>query len=182
MSDQEVHLIAVLDSSVLVPVWSRLTLQQLAAGGAPAYQPVWSEWIIAETWRTLALQWLTQAGQPPGFAWPSLTRSANEMLRFLLPVMRLVTLKEYAGPDPWPGLTDRNDVPIWQTAVISQANYVISQNTRDFPPLVQGRHQFGGIEYLTAIEFIEDVLGENAARLYRRTLPLAASLRSGRTA
>jgi hypothetical protein len=30
----------------------------------------------------------------------------------------------------------------------------------DFPPLVQGRHIYRGIEYLTAIEFVEDVLGE----------------------
>ena len=45
--------VAVLDTSVLVPAWSRVTLQLLASGAAPRYQPVWSEWIIAETWRVL---------------------------------------------------------------------------------------------------------------------------------
>src|SRR5919109_4671522 len=43
------------------------------------------------------------------------------MLRYLLPVMRVVTLRGYTGPDPWPGLTDPNDVPIWQTAVVAGA-------------------------------------------------------------
>ena len=54
MSRLAVTPIAVLDSSVLVPRWSRIILQLLAAGADAAYTPVWSEWIIAETWRVLA--------------------------------------------------------------------------------------------------------------------------------
>jgi hypothetical protein len=96
--------VAVTDSSVLVPVWSRYVLQRLAAGPAPPYRPVWSEWIIAETWRVLTEQWFE---------------------RF-------------------------------------------------------GRHIYGGVEYVTAIEFIEDVLGMDAAALYERPLPGGAQLRSRR--
>jgi hypothetical protein len=46
---------------------------------------------------------------------------------------------------------------------------------------VQGRHVYGGIEYLTAIEFVQDVLGEDAAELYGIPLPQGALMRSGRT-
>jgi hypothetical protein len=102
------------------------------------------------------------------------------MLGFLLPDMRLVSLRNYTGPGAWAGLSDPDDVPIWQTAVVAGAQYVVSQNTRHFPPLVRGRHVHDGVEYLTAIEFIEDVLGEDVAQLRGTALPLAARLRSGR--
>lgn len=102
------------------------------------------------------------------------------MLDRLLPVMRFVSLRGYAGPPPWPGLTDPDDAPIWQTAVLADAQYVVSQNVRDFPPLVRGRHIYRGVEYLTAIEFIEDALGRNATAVYDAPLPAAAGLRSGR--
>jgi hypothetical protein len=102
------------------------------------------------------------------------------MLRYLLPVMRLVTLRGYAGPGPWPELQDRDDEPVWETAVVAGAQYVISHNTRDFPPLVEGRHLYRGVEYLTAIEFIEDVLGESATSLYSGPLPRGAQVRSRR--
>jgi hypothetical protein len=39
----------VLDSSVLVPVWSRLLLSTLAAAQPIHYTAIWCEWIIAET-------------------------------------------------------------------------------------------------------------------------------------
>ncbi len=113
--------VAVLDSSVLVPLWSRIVLQRLAEGTPAAYLPVWSEWIVGETWRTLAWRWLTRAAHPGEFEWNTLTRAANEMLRYLLPVMQLVSLREYVGPGPWPELTDADDVPIWQTAIVAGA-------------------------------------------------------------
>jgi hypothetical protein len=180
VTDDSIVPIAVLDTSVLVPVWSRMMLQRLASRPQPSYVPAWSEWIIAETWRTLALRWLRQSNEPDEVVWPSLTHGANEMLQHLLPIMKFVSLRDYAGPDAWPQLSDPNDVPIWQTAVLAGAQYVVSQNTRHFPPLVQGHHTYLGIEYLTGIEFIEDILGEDATQLHRRPLPAAASLRSQR--
>jgi hypothetical protein len=171
---------AVLDSSALVPRWSRLVLQRLAARVDPPFVPVWSEWIIAETWRTLAWRWLNRTVHPDEFEWNTLTRAANEMLRYLLPVMRLVSLREYVGPGPWSGLTDADDVPIWHTAIVAGAKYVVSHNVADFPPLVQNRHIYRGVEYLTAIEFIEDVLGESTTEVYGGPLPAGASVRSRR--
>ena len=80
----------------------------------------------------------------------------------------------------WPELSDEDDRPIWQTAVVAGAQYVVSQNVRHFPPLAQGHHIHGGVEYVTAIELIEDVLGESAAAAYDRPLPVQSALRSGR--
>jgi hypothetical protein len=138
---------------------------------------VWSEWIIAETWRVLTWRWLTARGPVDEVV---LTQSANRMLRRLLQVMRCVSLYGIIGATPWPGLRDAQDAPIWATAVTAGAQYVISHNTRDFPPLVEGRHVYRGIEYLTAIEFVEDVLGLDVEELYGRPLPTGASVRSRR--
>jgi hypothetical protein len=102
------------------------------------------------------------------------------MFRFLLPVMRMASLHGYVGPDPWPSLRDPDDVPLWDTITSARAQYVISHNTSDFPPLVDGRHTWQGIEYLTAIEFLEDVLGENAATLTPAPLTPAMLVRSRR--
>jgi hypothetical protein len=102
------------------------------------------------------------------------------MLRRLLQVMQCVSLYGIVGATPWPGLRDAEDVPIWTTAVAAGAQYVISHNTTDFPPLVEGRHVYRGIEYLTAIEFIEDVLGLDIEELYGRPLPAGGSVRSRR--
>jgi hypothetical protein len=158
-------------------VWSRLVVQRLASAPHPWLQPVWSEWIIAETWRVLTWRWLTARGPIDEVV---LTQSANRMLRRLLQVMRCVSLYGIVGAAPWPGLRDAEDAPIWATAVAAGAQYVISHNTTDFPPLVGGRHVYRGIEYLTAIEFIEDVLGLDVEELYGRPLRTGASVRSQR--
>jgi hypothetical protein len=102
------------------------------------------------------------------------------MLRRFLAVMRLVSIRGFVGPAPWPGLKDADDEPIWATAVVAGAQYTVSHNIEDFPPLVEGRHVFGGIEYLTAIEFVEDVLGGDAAAVYGLPLPPGALVRSRR--
>ena len=64
--------------------------------------------------------------------------------------------------------------------MVAGARYIVSHNVTDFPPLAQGRHVYGGIEYLTVIEFVEDVLGEDAAMVFGAALPPGAGLRSGR--
>ncbi len=83
MSDEESEALpfAVLDTSVLVAVWSRIALQNIADRPAPPYRPVWSEWIIAETWRILTWRWSQH-----GLAWDNLSVSANAMLRYLVKV------------------------------------------------------------------------------------------------
>jgi hypothetical protein len=141
---------------------------------------VWSEWIIAETWRVLSWQWLVRAGRTDHVEWRALTQAANTMLAHLIPVMTLVSLRGYNSQAPWPTLKDRNDSPIWQTAIVANAQFVISQNVADFPPLIQGRHVYAGIEYLTAIEYIEAILQVDAAELLGAALPAGAAIRSQR--
>lgn len=140
--------LAVLDSSVLVPAWSRFVLQRLAARPSPAFAPVWSEWIIAETWSVLTWRWFARAGRADVAEWRALSRAANAMLRYLLPVMTHVSLRDGSDAAPWPGLRDAADAPIWQTAVIASARFVVSQNLADFPPLRNGHHVYDSIEYL----------------------------------
>jgi hypothetical protein len=118
--------IAVLDSSVLVPRWSRFLFTRLAQGADSPFVPVWSEWIIAETWRVLTWRWAQSAGRIDAAEWRALARSANRMLRRLIPLMRLASLRGYAGPSPWPELRDPDDAPIWETAVVAGAQYVVS--------------------------------------------------------
>ena len=48
----------------------------------------------------------------------------------------------------------------------ARAQYVVSHNLADFPPLAQSRHQYDGVEHLTAIEFVQDVLGAVAVVTY----------------
>jgi len=172
--------VAVLDSSVLVPEWSRIVLQRLAEPPRQDFVPIWSEWIIAETWRVLAWQWAARSTGTDDAEWRLLSNTANAMLRYLLRAMRLVSLRDVSGPAPWPELRDPNDVPIWETAVAANAWYVVSHNVADFPPLAGGRHRYGDIEYLTAIEFVEYVLGAEAADVYERPLPIGTLVRSGR--
>lgn len=102
-------------------------------------------------------------------------------MRYLLPVMTTQPLAGRASlPPAWPGHADPNDLPIWATATLSGAQYVVSHDLHQFPPRVGGRHVYDGIEYLTAIEFIEDVLGVAATATYRGPLPPAGLIRSGR--
>jgi hypothetical protein len=155
-------------------------LIRLAERTAPLYSPAWSEWIIAETWRVLAWRWCVSAPRADAAERRALVAAANEMLRRMIPVMTLVSLRGYAGPGPWPTLRDPDDTPIWETAIVAGARYVVSQNTSHFPPLIRGRHTYGGVEYVTAIEFVEDVLGESAATTLGEGLPGGAQVRSRR--
>ncbi|HYI16539.1 MAG TPA: hypothetical protein VEX37_14175, partial [Thermomicrobiales bacterium] len=95
--------------------------------------------------------------------------------------MRHASLHGHSGPSPWPSMRDANDILVWDTATAAGARYVISHNTTDFPPLVDGRHTWQGIEYLTAIEFIDDALGLDIVALITSPLTPAALLRSNRT-
>lgn len=180
--------VAVLDTSVLVPTWSRVILQILASASPARYQPVWSEWIIAETWRVL-----TDRSARAGVARGDIADRANVMLRHLLPVMRFVSIATIPPAARQSPMGDPNDTLVWATAVIAGAGYIVSHNTAHFPPLVREHavmagqeyqlllHRHQGIEFLTAIEFVEDVLGEDAATVYERALPAGGVIRSRRS-
>lgn len=150
---------AVLDSSVLVPAWSRLLLSTLAAAEPALYTPVWCEWIIAETWRVLAVQRLRRLSVVTPADERQISASANAMLTALLQVMTLVSVVPPFDP-AWSTVSDMADLPIWSAAVRSGARFIVSHNLRDFPPRnADGLCAYDGIEFVTAASFVADVLG-----------------------
>jgi hypothetical protein len=170
---------------VLFPAWSRVLLLLLAERQPHRFQGVWSKEIIRELWRTIGTRSAAR-GRPAESV-------QNQALAMIYPLQRVLILVDGAGcppgtpPSP---LSDPNDTHLWYAAINAGAGYVVSHNTRDFPPAVPVepatgspramRHRSHGVEFLTAIEFIEDVLHENAAALYGRPLP-AGVVRSRRT-
>jgi hypothetical protein len=168
--DRDPHLAirAVLDTSVLVPARLREELQSLAQDGA--FTAIWSPWIIAELYRTLTWRWIahpavrvTTAGGNVVTAcdispanWARCGQQAKRMMQILLstPNWQLVDPRP-PYPPAWETLDDVWDEPIWAAAVIGQVQYVVSDNTHDFPPCeVDGRHIYEGIEYINGTDFI----------------------------
>lgn len=76
------------------------------------------------------------------------------MMQWLLPSFELVNpLPPY--PPPWEALTDQWDHPIWAAAKLGIAQYVVSENTHDYPPRQpDGRHVYEDIEYLGGEAFL----------------------------
>ncbi len=149
---------AVIDTSSLVPSSLRRDLQQAAQLGA--FTALWSPWIIAELNRVLVWRWIKDP--PPGRTRDDLSDrnehrcsdAAKQMMEYLLASFELVdTPRPY--PPAWDTLTDQWDHPIWVAAVRGQAHFVVSENTRHYPPRDQdGRPVFQGIEYIDGAAFL----------------------------
>lgn len=162
---------AVLDSSVLVPAWSRLMLATLAAARPVLYTPVWCEWIIAETWRVLTMQRLRQLGAVTAADERQLTTSANTMLTALLQVLTFVSVVPPFDP-AWAGFGDADDLPIWSAAVRSGARFIVSHNVQDFPPRdVSGICTYAGIEFITTENFVTEILALDLEEVAPQPLP-----------
>lgn len=153
-----------------MPVWSRLLLIDLAARPA-TYTPIWCEWIIAETWRVLAVQHLQRQPLASPADERRLSVMANAMLTTMLPVMEFISIVPPFDAT-WPTARDANDAPIWSAAVRSGAGYVISHNLRDFPPRNgDGLCAHQGIEFITAEDFVVEVLGLELDLVAARPIP-----------
>ena len=151
---------AVIDTSSLVPSTKRRTLQELAQQGL--YVAVWSPWIVAELNRVLAWYWLRTV-RPDDLSLASeraCSSAAHRMMEILFATFTLVH-PEPPYPPAWPTLRDVWDLPIWAAAKLTNARCVVSENTRDFPPIDDtGRHMYEGIEYLTVDAFIALLTGD----------------------
>jgi predicted nucleic acid-binding protein len=69
---------------------------------------------------------------------------------------RLAVVVDYTrleGGDYTRWLTDPDDEPILATALVGRAQYIVSMNTRDFPP--DGR--YAGVQYLTPQDFLNHI-------------------------
>lgn len=154
---------AVIDTSSLVPARQRRELQQAAQLGA--FTAIWSPWIIADLNRVLVWRWIKDP--PPDLPTNDLS-DANErrcaeaaklMMQWLLPSFELINpLPPY--PPAWEQLMDVWDRPVWAAAKASGAQYVVSENTHDYPPAqADGHHVYDGIEYLRGDAFLQMLIG-----------------------
>jgi hypothetical protein len=146
----------------------REDLQSLAQDGA--FTAIWSPWIIAELYRTLTWRWLAQHAVLVATAagttvtscdlsnanWVRCGQMANRMMELLLATPNW----EIVDPRPpyplaWESLADIWDYPIWAAAVAGAAQYVVSDNKRDYPPASGGnKHVYGGVEYMSGADFV----------------------------
>jgi hypothetical protein len=167
---------AVLDSSVLVPAWSRLLLSTLAAAQPVLYTPVWYEWIIAETWRVLTVQRLRRLPAITPADERQLSASANAMLTALLQVMTFISVIPPFDP-AWPAASDAEDLPIWSAAVRSGAQFIVSHNLHDFPPRnADGLCAYNGVEFITTANVVNDVLGLDLDVVAPVPIPIAGQV------
>jgi hypothetical protein len=82
------------------------------------------------------------------------------MMALLIPVFTVVDPKP-PYPPASSSLADHWDMPIWAASKESGAQYVISENTHDFPPRqADDRHVFEGIEYMTVDAFVAMLTGD----------------------
>ncbi len=158
---------AVVDTSSLVPARFRRDLQQAAQ--LRAFTAIWSPWIIAELNRVLTWQWIKRVHRGDTEADLSAANerrcaeAAKTMMQLLLPAFDVVTLLP-PFPLAWDTLTDVWDHPIWAAAKLSGAQYVVSENSRHYPPRGNdGRHVYEGIKYLGAEDFLALLNGDVTA-------------------
>lgn len=142
---------AVVDTSSLVSPRLRRDLQESAQLGL--FTAVWSPWIIAELTRVLTWRWLERDRDFSRGSWERCSVAAKAIMTFLLTTFELAApLPPY--PPAWEHLQDAWDWPIWAAAKEGDAQYVVSENRRDFPPRQpDGRHVYEGIQYVTGREF-----------------------------
>ncbi len=125
------------------------------------FTAIWSPWIIAELNRVLVWRWIRQRAD--GDTSPATERevsaAAKVMMEILLPTFELVApLPPY--PPAWPSLADVYNYPIWAAAVVGLADYVVSENTRHYPPRQpDGRYRYDGVEYMRPDAFLDMIFG-----------------------
>lgn len=120
---------------------------------------LWSPWIIAELHRVLTWRWIERTSGDLSLAnQRACSRAAKSMMRLLLATFELVDSRP---PDPvaWKELADEDDLPIWATAVKGGATHVVSNDRHHYPPEADGRHVYGGVEYLSATAFLAMLYG-----------------------
>jgi len=112
---------AVLDACVLYPMPLCDTLLRLAEEPA-FYRPIWSEEILCEVSRTLIGQ---------GYSEEQAKRRLRAMKEAFPEAMVDIPREIISGVSA--SLPDKKDCHVLAAAILSHANTVVTQNTRDFP-------------------------------------------------
>jgi hypothetical protein len=128
-----------------------------AQAASGRFVAIWSPWIIGELHRVLTWRWLRRTPDFGDANWRACGQAAKIMMELLLAVFQTIAPSP-PYPDAWQELTDPWDKPVWGAAVAAGAQYVVSENTHDFPPVDdEGRHVWDGIEYMRGAAFLESL-------------------------
>jgi hypothetical protein len=105
--------------------------------------------------RVLVWRWLERTSSDTSAANErACAASAKRMMDYLIATFTTVDPKP-PYPLPWEGLADVWDHLVWAAAKASGAGYVISENTRHYPPRgIDGRHTHEGIVYIGGHSFL----------------------------
>jgi len=110
------------------------------------YEGVWSPYIVGELVRVRVLM---SRRINPDLSEDVLRNRLNGLVNAFASVLENA---DYQALPPLAGaLPDSDDEPILRTALAGQASFVVSLNTRDFPP---GNVAFG-VRFITPRDFIE---------------------------
>ncbi len=128
-----------------------------AAARRRLFAAYWSPWIVEEATRTIVTLYYRRNGFTPE-AQSRLSIASKVAMRRLTESFIIVDPKP-PYPRQWDG-ADPGDDHVWAAAVVADADYVISENTRDFPPVSpgSGEHRWQGIIYLTTQQFLALIL------------------------
>ncbi|HFQ93337.1 MAG TPA: PIN domain-containing protein [Anaerolineae bacterium] len=125
---------AVLDTNVLLGLAAR---PLLILARQNVFQIVWSDFIEAEAERVMGrLKW-----NPV---------NAAALLRAIDQMAERVDYQQITGGNYEEWLTDVDDHPIMATALMGRVDYIVTSNTKDFPP----KKQFAGITIITPDAFL----------------------------
>ncbi len=140
---------ALLDASALYGPTNRRELQQAAATGL--FVGVWSPWIVEELARNLTTDYYRT--QPYSTATRRTLSALSKRMMVLLIASFATIDPKPPFPDAW-SAADPGDDHVWAAAVAAGVTYVVSENTRHFPPRAgSDRHEWAGIAYVTPAEF-----------------------------
>jgi predicted nucleic acid-binding protein len=144
--------IAVVDTSALFGHHGRKAIVEACNAGILV--AVWSPHIVAELNRVLAISWLEKYGSSKD-SLNRMSRSSKDMMDVLTSVFEIVD----TGPTEAETAIDIKDIDdrhLMRAARLASAAYIISENTRDFPPADgDGRYVLEGVEFLRPSTFFD---------------------------
>jgi PIN domain len=126
----------------------------LAALEERLLEPFWSPHIIGELYHGLTLNRILKSGWPLSVdARHALTRNAETAMDRLASAFSLVDSSQ--PHSSWPNPKDVDDQHLFVAAKRCNAELVISENQRDFPPRTRsGKHVYEDVEYITYAELL----------------------------
>ena len=149
---------AVLDTSVLLGA-QRHELIYLAK--KKVYIALWCSFLIGEVARVRTERAIEHHQDRKIYR-----ARVNLLISQLSEVMTFVNYRRFEGGTHTRWLTDSDDEPLLAAALVGKAQYIVSANTRDFPP----NGLWAGVRYLTAPDFIAELYSQHprGAALHNR--------------